>query len=1050
MGMDNKSNENLHKEITLLTEQIESLKKEIKNYQITDKPETYFEAMLNLSIMLNHASSLREIGIFLARETKKNLQYDAFAFMIYEESKKLIYDIYEEDTPEGKNTPEEVPVEEKIISSGEIIESIKGNAKLINHEPDEIKQEDDPQGLKKRHTSSIIYVPIIYCDKVQGIVSVQSYTYKKYSEKDIIILQAFANLCGSTLFRIRTEDEKKTLHRLSHRLSESSAIKEIGKIVAEESRTVFSHDAFILDIYDETKKTIKTIYCEDTPLDSSAPQEIPDVPDRYYEPYSKCVLVNRDPDFSMKNILSFGFQERLSRSLMFAPIKINDRIIGMLSVQSYTSYKYKDRDLHLLQFFADQCGSALLRENIKEDKLLKTNHIEALQKAARFCADADNPQILACNILNILSGVMSVESFAFIDYQPSTNCLIEILKADTIDGEFTVWKCNIPHPMENNPMAEILKDGKPKIELRNPRKEIVSDLAPTGDKIKHSASLLFSPIIYKNEIKGIISVQSYKDFEYNHNHLDILSDISNLVGLALAKINAEKSLKKNEDIYKKAIEYINGVPYQLDYATQKYTYIGEGIYNIIGYTPENLDQHLINGLVIDVVLKGETEGLKLTNAIDKFKKGEIKKWQSEVRLRNKKGDLKWISDISLPILDEYNKVIGAFGIIQDITEHKRIEENLLKRTRIESTAALAAGIAHDFNNLMVGIMGNAEFLKNKFSENPEYAILLENILKSAEKSSDLAQQLLAYARGGKYNPEIMNINDSVKEMVLLKKGFKEGNIQFLCDLKPDLWNIKADKSQIDQVIMNLLLNSVESIENIGMVKIKTENILVDDKLLPLLSWLRKGRYIVISVEDNGCGMAPEVLGKIFEPFYSTKMKGRGLGLSAVYGIVKNHGGQINVSSRLNEGTIFEVYLPALEDDINIELKNLKSDKKSYKETILVIDDEPVVLNILEKILFKIGYNVFLASNGSDAIHLIKSYPEKIDLVILDMEMPGLNGKETFFMIKNIRPEIKFIICSGYDLDSRSQEIINAGAFCFVQKPFRAEMISKKIREALDS
>ena len=388
-------------------------------------------------------------------------------------------------------------------------------------------------------------------------------------------------------------------------------------------------------------------------------------------------------------------------------------------------------------------------------------------------------------------------------------------------------------------------------------------------------------------------------------------------------------------------------------------------------------------------------------------------------------------------------------MLLDITQRKQAEEAMHRTSRLEVTTTLAGGIAHEFNNLMVGVLGNAELLKMKLFERPDLEDSLTNICDAAQKAGQLAQQMLAYARGGKYMSEHLSLNDFIHEILRHQERSFPSRIRVDCVLEPQLWTLEADPTQMSQVISNLCANAVESIEDQGEITIKTHNLEVKEGYSCPYPDLKPNHYVSFSIEDTGCGMDSETQSKVFEPFFSTKFRGRGLGLAAVYGIVKNHGGLIKVTSQVDRGSKFEVFLPAL----LTEKKGLYSREPATLEqtgskTILVIDDDETVLSVARDILESLGYQVLIASGGEEAIQITRKHPKSIDVALLDMWMPHMRGLEVYPYLKETRPDLKVILCSGYDLDESAQALLDAGAESFLPKPYRIEDISREIQKAL--
>lgn len=387
----------------------------------------------------------------------------------------------------------------------------------------------------------------------------------------------------------------------------------------------------------------------------------------------------------------------------------------------------------------------------------------------------------------------------------------------------------------------------------------------------------------------------------------------------------------------------------------------------------------------------------------------------------------------------------AFNVI-DLTDQKRGERAMRTASRLEATAMLAGGIAHDFNNLMVSVLGNASLMALELGEDHPRRAALADIERAAEQAGHLAQQLLAYARGGKYQPKVVKLNQTVQDVLELQQG-QHAAVEMTCQLAPDLANVWADPSQMVQVVMNLCINAREAISHQGRIRVTTENVdLPEGELRDRIS-IPPGQYTLITVEDSGAGMTPEVRDRVFEPFFSTKKQGRGLGLAAVYGIVKNHGGFIHVQSEPWQGTVFEVYLPAT-DAVATAAPAVTVEAANGSETVLVVDDEDMVLRVTRKLLEKFGYSVLTATDGLEAVEVAESHAEEIHVTLLDMGMPRMSGAEAFPHLRRARPDMKIIICSGYELGGASKELLDTGASAFLQKPFSARNLCTEIRKAL--
>lgn len=324
---------------------------------------------------------------------------------------------------------------------------------------------------------------------------------------------------------------------------------------------------------------------------------------------------------------------------------------------------------------------------------------------------------------------------------------------------------------------------------------------------------------------------------------------------------------------------------------------------------------------------------------------------------------------------------------------------------------------------------------------------LRSIEEQVKSGAGLTRQLLGFARGGKYEIKPAYLNDILeKTSSMFGRTKKEIRIQRF--FQKDLWPVELDRGQIEQVLLNLYVNASQAMPVGGDLKIETENLVLDEKFVHPYS-LTPGRYVRISVTDNGVGMDEKTLERIFDPFFTTREMGRGtgLGLASAYGIIKGHKGIISVYSEKGHGTTFNIFLPASEKAVKKEVSS-KTVILRGRGTILLIDDEEVILEVTREMIRRLGYRVLTARGGKEAIHILKNGGEAIDLIILDMIMPGMSGAETFDIIQDIRPGLKVILSSGYSLNEQALRILERGCMAFIQKPFSQRDLSQKIQEVL--
>lgn len=402
------------------------------------------------------------------------------------------------------------------------------------------------------------------------------------------------------------------------------------------------------------------------------------------------------------------------------------------------------------------------------------------------------------------------------------------------------------------------------------------------------------------------------------------------------------------------------------------------------------------------------------------------------------------------IKDEEKNPVGIVVSLKDITELKSLEARFRAVQRMESIGTLAGGIAHDFNNLLMSIQGNASLILLDVDRNHPHHERLMNIEKHVKQGANLTRQLLGFARGGKYEVKPTNLNELIKSHNLMF-GRTKKEIRIDEKFEKNVWTATVDRGQIEQVLMNLYLNASQAMPDGGSIYIRTDNVVIDEEYNK--AWqIIPGKYVRISVTDTGHGIDESIREKIFEPFFTTKergARGTGLGLSSVYGIIKNHDGFINVYSEKGKGATFTIYLPATESEVTGELK-IEQTLKRGNAIILLVDDEPVILDVGKDMLEALGYRVMTAGSGKEALETYRTNKDKIDIVILDMIMPEIGGGKTFDMLKDVNPLIKVILSSGYSINGHAQEIMDRGCNGFMQKPFSLRELSVKLKDVLHS
>jgi two-component system, cell cycle sensor histidine kinase and response regulator CckA len=417
------------------------------------------------------------------------------------------------------------------------------------------------------------------------------------------------------------------------------------------------------------------------------------------------------------------------------------------------------------------------------------------------------------------------------------------------------------------------------------------------------------------------------------------------------------------------------------------------------------------------------------------------------------GSTVWLETSKIPLHDGEGRVVGVLGVWQDITARRRLEEQLRQSAKMEAVGQLAGGVAHDFNNILTIINGYSDLLLGHFVDDDPRRDLVSKIQKAGVRATRLTRQLLAFSRKSVLAPVVLNLNDIVADLGRLLAPLIGEDIHLRVRSAADLWRVKVDPGEMEQVVMNLAINARDAMRHGGDLTIETSNVVLDGTFAITHGDLRPGEYVMLSVSDTGCGMDAKTRERIFEPFFTTKGsdKGTGLGLAMVYGMVKQSGGYIDVYTELDHGSTFKIYLPHHREGTALR-KSEQGCRAAPRgtETILLTEDEEGVRTLTRQILERCGYTVLEACQGQDALAICKTHSERIHLLITDVVMPNMSGPQLAERILLDRPGMKVLYLSGYTDDAVVRHGVLKGQAPFLQKPFSADTLSQKVRETLDS
>ena len=511
---------------------------------------------------------------------------------------------------------------------------------------------------------------------------------------------------------------------------------------------------------------------------------------------------------------------------------------------------------------------------------------------------------------------------------------------------------------------------------------------------------------------------------------------------------ADRAMRQQDEKYRTIIENIEEGFFETDFAGN-FTFLNNSICKILGYSSEELmgmnsleyinseNSKKLNEIIVEVYRTGESAQVK------------------DFEVMGKDGATRAIEFSLYLIKDNTNKPAGVRGVVRDVTEifkaereKKKLEKQLQHSQKMEAIGSLAGGIAHDFNNVLMGMQGNASLMLFDIDESHPHYKKIKSIEQYVENGSSLTRQLLGFSKGGGYVVKATDLNELIKRTSSMF-GRAKKEIKIHTKFLKKIWTVEVNQGQMEMVFLNLYINALHAMPEGGDLHLLSENVVIDESSVVNLN-LKQGEYVKVSVVDTGTGMDKEIQEKIFDPFFTTKEKGRGtgLGLASASEVIKNHGGLIDVYSEEGKGTTFNIYLPSSDKKV-VQEKELTRNILKGTETIFLVDDEEMIIEVNQKILKALGYKTMIARSGKKAIEIYKNNQEKINMVIMDMIIPGMSGKDFYGNLKKIDPEIKVLLSSGYSISGQAAEILEHGCNGFIQKPFKMRELSFKIREILD-
>ena len=560
-------------------------------------------------------------------------------------------------------------------------------------------------------------------------------------------------------------------------------------------------------------------------------------------------------------------------------------------------------------------------------------------------------------------------------------------------------------------------------------------------------SILTLPLIIENEVTGKLSLETIESRLFSTEEINLAWSVAEQV----AGVMARSSLAQTRQRLTTAIEQAAESVVVTD-TGGAIIYVNPAFERITGCSrAEAIGQNMVNLFKSD-----QQDDTVYQTMWTTIQQGEV--WHGRLINKKKNGSV-YTEDATIsPVRSDTGAIVNYVAVMRDVTHELQLEEQYRQAQKMEAIGLLAGGIAHDFNNLLTAINGFAEMLVLELSakDMPTHE-LAGNILKAGQRAADLVRQLLAFSRKQIIQPQVLDLNKIVSDMGSMLGRLIGSHIEMTMSLAQELWHVKVDPAQLEQVVVNLVVNACDAMPEGGRLIIETANVVLDEAHTADRLGVQPGEYVVLSVSDTGLGMSKEVQSHIFEPFFTTKEKGKGtgLGLSTVFGIVKQNGGHIFVYSEPGQGTTFKIYLSRTDEAIDTRKPRSQRYKQFVnlpqgQETVFLVEDEAAVRDLAARILRRQGYTVVEASNGEEALKLIETYTDEIHILLTDTIMPKLGGEALATQFRTLRPAAKILFTSGYSDKIIVSSDVLGDNIEFIQKPFSAVELANKIRSVLDS
>ena len=730
-------------------------------------------------------------------------------------------------------------------------------------------------------------------------------------------------------------------------------------------------------------------------------------------------------------------------AIVGVPIRWGDESLGVLSVLSSETGIFAKKDGELLTLLATQAAIALQNAHLFDEARRRNRELALLNRVIAASAASQDFGLVLDLVCRELARALDLP-------QAAASLLTEDGKKAKVVAEYQSGAfpslVGQEITLSDLPTFEYLKEQEAPLIVSNARKDPLME--PVSDLLEARGihSLLLVPLLFLNSQVGSLILGSQAPRVFSDEAVDLALRVAEQVSGAIARARLTENQQRLSTAVEQGAEAVfitemDGTIVYVNSAFEKM--IGMDRSDIVGHRPKVLGEHRLNAPLhaglMDVVRSGDV-------------------WQERLGYDATGGGMNTLDLTVAPVRNQAGETINLVATIRDVTREVVLERQSQQTQKMEALGRLAGGIAHDFNNLLTVIQLSTHMLQHQLRPNDPLWAHTEQIRETGERASQLTKQLLRFSRRDVVAPSVLDLSKIVGDLSPMLQRIIGEDIELKPILASDLWHVKADPSQMDQVVINLAVNARDAMPQGGQLIIETANIVLDQDYAALHVDAEPGEYVMLRIKDTGKGMDEYTRAHLFEPFFTTKRQGEGtgLGLATVFGIVRHSGGHIQVASDVGQGTVFTVYLPRcdtgdpqeVQRDLQRELRSLELERPGT-ETVLIVEDESAVRDQAVLVLASYGYTVLDAPDGQAALETSRSYPGPIDLLLTDVIMPGLNGRELADQLQAERPETHVLYMSGYAGDAIESHGVQAQGLAFLAKPFTLEDLLRKVRSVLD-